>query len=499
MQPPPGGRTGGIGPPGSIGRTGGIGPPGSIGRTRGIGPTGSIGRTRGIGRTGGGRRPVGRSEAAEAAVASEDVQVVDVVVVGAGPAGAAAAIALARAGREVTVIERATFPRDKCCGDGLTTGALRQLETLGLDPVVVASWQPVDDCWVRSPSGRVVCLPFPDDGLFGAVARRMDLDAALVDLARTAGARVHEGHGFESLRWSEEGVTVRADGMGPVAARYLLAADGMWSPVRKAAGLGEPGYLGEWHAFRQYLRCPAAASRRLWVWFERELLPGYAWSFPLPDGMANVGFGIRRASGQATRSMGETWRRLLDLPHVRATLGDAVPESPHKAWPIPARLTRTALSGLGGRLLLTGDAARAPDPMTGEGIGQALETGSLAAEAVLAAGPHAPAAAAAHYRRALERGMSVDHRLAGALSNVLRSEMGARAAVRMTGASGWGRRNFARWSRTTPGGWSRPQDVGSAEAFTAVAPTAPGCELRSPRWRSRPRRRATAKTHCESS
>ena len=87
---------------------------------------------------------------------SKTADPVDVVVVGGGPAGAAAAITLARAGRDVRAVDKATFPRDKCCGDGLTTGALRLLEALGLDPATVPSWQRVDDVVVRSPSGRDV-------------------------------------------------------------------------------------------------------------------------------------------------------------------------------------------------------------------------------------------------------------------------------------------------------------------------------------------------------
>src|SRR5258706_13127867 len=87
--------------------------------------------------------------------------VADVAVVGGGPAGAAAAITLARAGRDVVVVDRARFPRDKCCGDGLTAGALRELEHLGLRPEAVASWQTVDDVWVRSPSGRTIDFPLP--------------------------------------------------------------------------------------------------------------------------------------------------------------------------------------------------------------------------------------------------------------------------------------------------------------------------------------------------
>src|SRR5207245_2807378 len=83
----------------------------------------------------------------------------DVTVVGGGPAGAAAAITLARAGRDVVLVDRARFPRDKCCGDGLTTGALRRLEQLGLRPESVASWRPIEDVFVRSPSGREAVYP----------------------------------------------------------------------------------------------------------------------------------------------------------------------------------------------------------------------------------------------------------------------------------------------------------------------------------------------------
>src|SRR3712207_1121863 len=96
----------------------------------------------------------GRSLAAVRAIA-------DVLVVGGGPAGAAAAVTLARAGRRVTVAARARFPREKCCGDGLTTGALRLLAELGLDPAAVPTWQPVDRAVLRSPSGRTVALPLP--------------------------------------------------------------------------------------------------------------------------------------------------------------------------------------------------------------------------------------------------------------------------------------------------------------------------------------------------
>jgi len=370
----------------------------------------------------------------------------DVAVVGAGPAGAAAAIELARSGLDVIVCDRATFPRDKCCGDGLTTGALRHLEHLGLSPAAVPSWQAVGACFVRSPSGRVIELPFPDGAQYAAVARRSELDAALLDVARAAGAVVREGHPVTAVSWSASEVTLAVSGgaAAPVSARYVIAADGAWSAVRKALGLAEPGYLGEWHAARQYLSAPAA--RDMWVWFEPDLLPGYGWSFPLGGGVANVGFGALRRPGAPVPATAARFHRLLAEPHVAAALGDAdAGASPLRAWPIPAGLGATAVTGAGGRALFAGDAARAADPMTGEGIAQALETGVEAARAVVRAGPRRPAAAAAAYERELRRGMVVDGRLAGALSRVLATERGARAAVRAAGAWPWGRREFARW------------------------------------------------------
>ena len=370
----------------------------------------------------------------------------DLVVVGAGPAGVAASVTAARHGLDVVLVDKARFPRDKCCGDGLTTGALRLLEQLGLDPSTLPSWQDVDAAWVRSPSGRVVEFPLPrGQGRFAAVVPRMDLDAALVDLARSAGVKVHDGHGLLGAAGTAEHVRLDVEGLGTVEAPYVVGADGMWSPLRKLLGLATPGYLGEWHAFRQYFHhTTGPASRRLWVWFEPDLLPGYAWSFPLPDGRANVGFGVLRGHSRRIQDMKAMWPELLARPHVRAVLGpDAQPEAPHKAWPIPARIDR-ALVGHG-RALFVGDAAAATDTLTGEGIGQALLTGVLAADALAASGPDRPAGAQARYAAAVRRELVADHRMSALLGRVLSHSWGGRGAVRIAGVTPWTRESFGRW------------------------------------------------------
>jgi len=345
----------------------------------------------------------------------------------------------------VVAIDKAVFPRDKCCGDGLTTLGLRELEHLGLDRDAIPDWFVVGGAAIRSPSGREVFVPLPTTGTYAAVAPRLQLDDALVRLARDAGADIRDGHGFERLDEHDDHVTVIADGL-TIDARYVIAADGMWSPVRKSIGANEGGYLGEWHGFRQYARnVTGPASQQLYVWFEPDLVPGYAWSFPLPGGRVNIGFGVLRDGNRRIQDMKQLWAELLTRPHIVDALGDGFEvEDRHTAWPIPARVDEATLTA--GRVLFTGDAAMATDVMTGEGIGQALLTGRLAAEAIIAAGALQPHDAAAMYRAEVAHHLFADHRMSRALGSVLNTSWGARGAVRVVASSGeWGRRNFARW------------------------------------------------------
>lgn len=412
----------------------------------------------------------------------------DVIVVGGGPAGAAAAAVLARAGRSVVVVDKATFPRDKCCGDGLTTWALRELDQLGFDPSAVPSWRVVDRAFVGSPSRRLIEFPLPSalgaPGMFAAVARREELDAALLSMAERAGADVRTGTAVVGASSSlsapagNDGVTITLADDTTIRARHAIAADGMWSPMRRflteggaaTEGAKEP-YLGDWHAFRQYFRnVGPLAANELFAWFEPDFLPGYAWSFPLGDGSANVGFGVVRGGRWPTAAMKTLWPEILARPHIAEVLGpDAVAEAPHKAWPIPAHVGRVPLTI--GSTLFVGDAAAVTDCLTGEGIGQALATGRWAAEELILVGtPRAdPGAAAVRYEARIHRELDADHAMASALSRALSHRKGARSALWLAGLSPWTRRNFARWlfedypraaaftpSRWTPGLFTGP-------------------------------------------
>ena len=283
---------------------------------------------------------------------------------------------------------------------------------------------------VRSPSGREATFPLPrGQGRYAVVARRRDLDAALLDVARAAGVEVLEGHALRGAEQQAARVLLDVEGLGPVQARYAVGADGMWSPLRRFVA-GADGYRGDWHAFRQYVKqVSPRAGRELAVWFDDDLLPGYAWSFPLPDGHANVGYCVPRTGEWTGAQLSRTWADLLERSYIREFIGPrAVAEAPHRAWPIPSSIDRATASA--GRVLFVGDAVAAADPMTGEGIGQALQTGTLAAEALLVAGPDE---------------LLADHRMSAALSALLSGPRGARGAVLLAGASAWTRHEFGRW------------------------------------------------------
>src|SRR5262245_4408555 len=328
-------------------------------------------------------------------------EAVDVIVVGAGPGGCAAAITAVERGLRVVCVDKARFPRDKTCGDGLTANALRLLERLGLTLTDLDAAEPafVRETVIVSPSGRHAVLPMPDNGVHAAVVERRSLDAALVDLARRRGVEVREGCAVEKVIVQADAVVI--DGL---SARYVVAADGHWSPVRRALEPDAPRDLGEWHAVRQYFE--GVGDERLWVMFERDLLPGYAWVFPLTDGRANVGYGVLRSDGRTGRELKELWPDVVRRASIQEALGPkARPLDAMRAWPIPTRYAPARLVH-GPRVLFVGDAAGVVDPMTGEGIAQAIETGMLAADAITTG---------ADFTKLVHRVLARDLHFAGAL------------------------------------------------------------------------------------
>jgi menaquinone-9 beta-reductase len=315
----------------------------------------------------------------------------DVLVVGGGPAGAAAGYQLARHGVDVLIVDKARFPREKVCGDGLTPRGVRAVMKMGVDPTE-PGFVRIDGLRVYGPTARLD-LPWPKLSSFpdyGAVRTRHDLDALLLRQALKAGASLWEG--TEAVRpltdrnWVN-GASVRADGEGEqtVRARFVIACDGAASRFASKAGVRRDPTRPLGVAARRYYRSPRAQQPYFESWFdlwEKDLiLPGYGWIFPVGDGLLNVGAGILNTSSRfkdvPARSMLDAFVRRLP---EEWGIGEESAEGPVLSGPLPMGMNRRPLAVPG--LLVAGDAGGIVNPFTGEGIAYAMESGELAAEMV---------------------------------------------------------------------------------------------------------------------
>jgi len=303
----------------------------------------------------------------------------DAVVIGAGPAGSMAARALAERGYTVLIVDRADFPREKVCGDGLIPDALQCLRRAGLYESVVARGHRLGTLSAFSPSGVRVDLP----GDFVTLPR-IDLDSLLLQDAQRLGA-VFRTARVTSVVSREDGVLVRVAGDAPpVRARYAIVATGADQSLASWDRVADPR-RGDAVAVRCYVESPAALDE-LVISFDRHVLPGYAWIFPLGNGRYNIGCGIFRRHERNGR---------VNLRHTFAAFTERFPLA-RTLWTARTGATRLAGAMLrcglqlgrawdGHRVVAAGEAIATTYPFTGEGIGKAMESGEVAANHVAAA------------------------------------------------------------------------------------------------------------------
>ncbi|MFP3870094.1 MAG: NAD(P)/FAD-dependent oxidoreductase [Syntrophobacteria bacterium] len=302
----------------------------------------------------------------------------DVVVVGAGPAGAMAAVELATLGIDVLVVERSIFPREKICGDGLLEESLQILAAVGLDQKV------------RRKAHAIECIRFvaPDGGEFQlegdfCTLRRKDLDALLLEEACGRGANFLDGIEVKEP-FLNDGTGVGVVGLGPrkakvtIAASLVLLATGANPRVLRDFGVLERKTASA-IGVRGYFRLREHANERaMIISYDRRLLPGYGWIFPLGAGIYNVGRGIALDRWGKLGKVGQHVESLQEHAHPLSTfLRRAEP-----VRPLQVGMMRTGFQGAracASGLLVLGEALGLTFPFLGEGVSSALASGRLAA------------------------------------------------------------------------------------------------------------------------
>jgi len=325
----------------------------------------------------------------------------DVIVVGAGPGGSAAAYHMARHGLRVLMLEKTEFPREKVCGDGLTPRATRQLIRMGVDTSEKAGW--LQNKGLRVIGGGVrLELDWPELASFpnyGLVRTRLDFDDMLAKRAVEAGAVLRTGVTVTGPVLDADGRAIGVQAKaGPdeqvqYRAPLIVAADGVSGKLPLALGLAKRDDRPIGVAVRRYYHSPVRADDDyLESWLElrsaqdpQKLLPGYGWIFGLGDGRVNVGLGILNSSaafGKTNyRAMLTVW--LGTTPADWGLRDEANAGGPILGAALPMGFNRVPHYTRG--VMLVGDSGGMVNPMNGEGIAYAMESGELAAEVAVQA------------------------------------------------------------------------------------------------------------------
>ncbi len=348
----------------------------------------------------------------------------DVLIIGAGPGGATAAYVLGQAGVDVVLLDRATFPRDKSCGDGLGYDALVLLTQMGLRPWIEAGDLSRNRQFLlSSPDGTSAVATGPEAVQSYAIPRT-ELDAQLVATVVEAGARLHVGTHVTALeRIAPDRVRLTATRDGEAVyyeAPLIIAADGGRATFTRSLGLAPRP--AEMVAVRAYYEGDLGPADQFEIHWDAAVLPAYCWIFPSGAGRANVGVGahVRDVKAERLNLRAELETFIAHNPHAQARLGSARRIS--RVIGHPLRADAPDVTPYADNVLVAGEAAGVVNPLSGEGIGPSMVCGELAAEHALRALERGAftAEALADYGRAFHAHFDAGHRAARLVRRLVR-------------------------------------------------------------------------------
>lgn len=324
------------------------------------------------------------------------------IIIGAGPAGAGASFFLSKFQIPHVVVDKAAFPRDKVCGDacsGKTALVINRAneewlsEILGQPQEFLPSW----GIKFVAPNGKDLDIPFtpnrkPETKAPGFTVPRLDFDNFLFGKMPSPYCTIFQDASVKEIESTEGKVTVRfvrGAKEYEVTAPVIIGADGDKSIVRRKF-VGENGspkaYAVGLRAYYEGIT-GMHAENFIELHFLPEMLPGYLWIFPLPHGRANVGVGILSevVRDKKINLREQMLAAIKNNPNIAPRFANATLTDKIQGWGLPLAMERQSLSG--DNYILCGDAASLVDPFSGEGIGNALYSGMLAAMALKEALP----------------------------------------------------------------------------------------------------------------
>lgn len=317
----------------------------------------------------------------------------DVIILGGGPGGSSTAAFLAKAGKKVVLLDRAKFPRDKTCGDGISGRSVSVLTELGVyKDFEKAEHQEMFGVAFSSPNGTFVPISSRKDGHAsppGFVCRREVFDNVLFQFAKKLVAKCLEGFIASDLIMEGDrvvGVKGKFEGKDmEFRAKVLVGADGAGGITARKVGAYNDDENHQCAAIRCYYDNVDGMIDQIELHFIDGVLPGYFWIFPLPNKRANVGIGMlvkdmKKKKVNLSKLMFEAIEK---HPAFKGRFKDAKRSSDVKSWMLPLASKRMKIYGNG--YVLVGDAASLIDPFSGEGIGNALTSGKYASQVILKA------------------------------------------------------------------------------------------------------------------
>lgn len=315
-----------------------------------------------------------------------EVRKFDVLILGAGPAGLSAAICLADSGFNIALIDKAEFPKNKTCGDGLTLDVINQLHLIS--PELGEAFMnfplkfPVYETRIFSPDFRNISIPSVSKGqgkpMF--ICRRVDFDYFLFQYVKHfENIRIFQNTKAVDVVKNKGSICVHADDCC-FEGKILICADGATSISSAFQDLKRRKKEQFTLGLRAYYKgiSPLNEFNPIEIYFIKDILPGYLWIFPLGNGFANVGMGVSVSDLKKYHgSIKEKFEELIKREPLKKRFEHAVNVEPVKGHVLPMSGKKKSISGK--RYLMAGDAAGLVDPFSGEGVGNAIRSGRVAA------------------------------------------------------------------------------------------------------------------------